>query len=582
MLAPEAPLDPVQRLAFVRDPACLAVVIASPAYVAPEARAHLSAWGRERRHGNRAGQESPPRGPRQPGDRPLRGHRRPGQAQAAAGDVPPRPGRADAGARSGSSAPPATRSTSRSSASSPARRSRLRPRGRCDRATWDPLRRLAALRRRRRRLRARSARRSRRPATNSARTPASSSTSRCRRARAAATVEAIGELGLGKGARVITEKPFGTDLASARKLNALLHSVFDERCIYRIDHYLGREAVQNLLALRFANGMFEPVWNRNHIDHVQIDIPETLSIEMRGSFYEETGAFRDMVVTHLFQVLGFVAMEPPTSLEPKALGLEREKVFDSMPPLRARGRRPRPVRRLPRRGGRRPRLGDRDLRRRQGLRRQLALGGRAVLPALGQAPGAEPAPADDRLRPAAAPDVPARLRPDRRVLRPRPPHLRARRPRQHLRLLPGQGPGADDASSARRTCSSATPTPSAAPRHALDAYERLIHDVMVGDRTLFTSSDAIERLWEISEPVLENPPPVARLRARLLGPGGERRPDRAAPLAPAQRPRLSRGTEKGPVRGPLFPKDVPPASPKSLARRSSSFEVLAAALARRL
>ena len=133
---------------------------------------------------------------------------------------------------------------------------------------------------------------------------------------------------------MITEKPFGTDLASARELNALLHSVFDERCIYRIDHYLGREAVQNLLALRFANGMFEPVWNRNHIDHVQIDIPETLSIEMRGSFYEETGAFRDMIVTHLFQVLGFVAMEPPTSLEPKALGLEREKVFDSMPPLR--------------------------------------------------------------------------------------------------------------------------------------------------------------------------------------------------------------------------------------------------------
>ena len=135
---------------------------------------------------------------------------------------------------------------------------------------------------------------------------------------------------------MITEKPFGTDLDSARALNAKLHSVFDERCIFRIDHYIGREAVQNLLALRFANGMFEPVWNRNHIDHVQIDIPETLSIEMRGSFYEETGAFRDMVVTHLFQVLGFVAMEPPTSLEPKPLGLEREKVFDSMPPLRPR------------------------------------------------------------------------------------------------------------------------------------------------------------------------------------------------------------------------------------------------------
>ncbi len=261
---------------------------------------------------------------------------------------------------------------------------------------------------------------------------------------AAGTVEQIGKLGLGRGARVIIEKPFGTDLDSARKLNRRLHSVFAEECIFRIDHYLGREAVQNLLALRFANGMFEPVWNRNHIDHVQIDIPETLSIEMRGCFYEETGAFRDMIVTHLFQVLGFVAMEPPTSLEPKQLGIEREKVFDAMPPLR-----PEDVVR-----GQYAGYGDedgvelgfryRDLRRRQGLRRQLALGGGAVLPAIGQAPGREPAPADDRLRAAAAADVPARLRPDRRVLRPRPPHLRARRPRQHLRLLPRQGARAAD------------------------------------------------------------------------------------------------------------------------------------------
>ncbi|HWO83615.1 MAG TPA: glucose-6-phosphate dehydrogenase, partial [Solirubrobacterales bacterium] len=106
---------------------------------------------------------------------------------------------------------------------------------------------------------------------------------------AAGTVDGLREMGLGPGAKVITEKPFGTDLDSARELNRRLHSVFAEHCIFRIDHYLGREAVQNLLALRFANGMFEPVWNRNHIDHVQIDVPETLSIEMRGSFYEETG-----------------------------------------------------------------------------------------------------------------------------------------------------------------------------------------------------------------------------------------------------------------------------------------------------
>ncbi len=118
--------------------------------------------------------------------------------------------------------------------------------------------------------------------------------------------------------------------------------------------------------------MFEPVWNRNHIDHVQIDIPETLSIEMRGSFYEETGAFRDMIVTHLFQVLGFVAMEPPVSLEPKPLGIEREKVFEAMPALRpadvVRGQ----YARLPRGGRSRRGLRHRDLRRRQG--RQLTTG----------------------------------------------------------------------------------------------------------------------------------------------------------------------------------------------------------------
>src|SRR6187551_184054 len=149
----------------------------------------------------------------------------------------------------------------------------------------------------------------------------------------AEVIAELGALGLGEGAKIILEKPFGTDLASARELDARLHSVFDEEQIFRIDHYLGREAVQNLLAVRFANGMFEPGWNRNHVDHVQIDVPETLSIGMRASFYEQTGAFRDMVVTHLFQLLGFVAMEPPTSMSAKSLVAERQKVFDAMLPL---------------------------------------------------------------------------------------------------------------------------------------------------------------------------------------------------------------------------------------------------------
>src|SRR5204863_8842142 len=130
----------------------------------------------------------------------------------------------------------------------------------------------------------------------------------------------------------VMEKPFGTDLESARRLNDQVHEVFREEQVFRIDHFLGKEAALNMLTLRFANGFLEPLWNREHIDHVQIDVPETLSIGTRGAFYEPTGAFRDMVVTHLFQVLGFVAMEPPASLEPKTLVAEKTKVFDSMPP----------------------------------------------------------------------------------------------------------------------------------------------------------------------------------------------------------------------------------------------------------
>ena len=334
---------------------------------------------------------------------------------------------------------------------------------------------------------------------------------------AAGTVEQIGRLGLREEARVLTEKPFGTDLESARKLNGQLHEVFGERNIYRIDHYLGREAVQNLLALRFANGMFEPVWNRNHIDHIQIDIPETLSIEMRGSFYEETGAFRDMVVTHLFQVLGFVAMEPPTSLQAKSLGIEREKVFDSMAPL-----------------------SPADV-----VRGQYA-GYR----------GEDGVAADSETETFVAvkatidnwrwEGVPFYLRSGKLLAESkhlltvafRPP---ARRMfpldcdqvvesfgHDHLTFELGD-PGSISASFLAKVPGPTIQLGEAhmkfsyadtfgGNQHALDPYERLIHDVMVGDRTLFTSSTAVERLWEISTPVLEDPPPVRTYGAGSWGP----------------------------------------------------------------
>ncbi|MGA9299619.1 MAG: glucose-6-phosphate dehydrogenase [Bradyrhizobium sp.] len=127
--------------------------------------------------------------------------------------------------------------------------------------------------------------------------------------------------------RLVVEKPFGTDLASAKALNDELLKIVEEHQIYRIDHYLGKETVQNILVLRFANGMFEPIWNRNHIDHVQITVDEKIGVGHRGSFYDSTGALRDMVPNHLFQLLSLVAMEPPVKFNAHAVRTEKAEVL---------------------------------------------------------------------------------------------------------------------------------------------------------------------------------------------------------------------------------------------------------------
>jgi glucose-6-phosphate 1-dehydrogenase len=336
-------------------------------------------------------------------------------------------------------------------------------------------------------------------------------------AASAGIVEELGALGLGEGARVIMEKPFGTDLASARELNASVHKVFDESQVFRIDHYLGKETVQNLLAVRFANGMFEPIWNRDHIDHVQIDVPETLSIGTRASFYEGTGAFRDMLVTHLFQVLGFVAMEPPTSLEPDVLVAEKTKVFDSMPLLN-----PLDVVRGQYEGYREEKgvAPDSD--------RETFVALRAFV---------------DNWRWAG---VPFYLRSGKRLAESR--HLLTLAFKQPpRRMFPidshyvAESFGSDhftfelgDPGSISTSFLAKVPGPTmqlgeahmnfsyadafGGPEQALDAYERLIHDVMIGDRMLFTTARGIERLWEVSAPVLENPPPLQTYKPGSWGP----------------------------------------------------------------
>jgi glucose-6-phosphate 1-dehydrogenase len=153
-------------------------------------------------------------------------------------------------------------------------------------------------------------------------------------------VEQLGRAGLtrqseGAWRRVIVEKPFGHDLASAEALNAQLLNVLSEDQIYRIDHFLGKETVQNILVLRFANGIFEPMWNRDHVDHVQITAAETVGVEGRGRFYEKTGALRDMVPNHLFQLLAMIAMEPPISFDADAVRAKKTELFQAIHPITA-------------------------------------------------------------------------------------------------------------------------------------------------------------------------------------------------------------------------------------------------------
>ena len=331
---------------------------------------------------------------------------------------------------------------------------------------------------------------------------------------ALSAVKTIADADLVDRSRIIMEKPFGTDYVTSVALNARLHEVFDEDQIFRIDHFLGKEAAQNILAFRFANGLFEPIWHRNNISHVEIDVPETLGLTQRADFYEGTGAYRDMVVTHLFQILAFTAMEPPTALEPRAISREKNKVFRSMQPIQ-----PTDVVRGQYTGyldepGVRPdsqtetfialkcfidnwRWAGVPFYLRTGKR--MAEGARIISIAFKEPPQ-------------------SMFPPGSGVGDHGPDHLTfdlSDQPRISLSFYgkhPGPGMKLDKLSmqfSMQETSWAGA---------VLEAYERLIYDAAKGDRTLFTSAEGIERLWEISQPLIDNPPVVRPYAPGTWGP----------------------------------------------------------------
>jgi glucose-6-phosphate 1-dehydrogenase len=331
---------------------------------------------------------------------------------------------------------------------------------------------------------------------------------------ARAVITMLRDAKLVERSRVVMEKPFGTDLASAVELNDFVHETFDEKQIFRIDHFLGKEAAQNILAFRFANGLFEPIWNRNFIDHIQIDIPETLGLDERANFYESTGAYKDMVVTHLFQVMAFVVMEPPTALEPRAISEEKNKVFRSMLPVNCsdvvRGQF----------------AGYRDL---EGVARDSDTETFIALKV-----------GIDNWRWAG---VPIYLRTGKRMAEGMRIISIAFKEAPRSMFPSGSGVGAQgpdhltfdlaDNSKVSLSFYGKRPGPGMkldklsmqfstqeidSSNQVLEAYERLILDAMRGDHTLFTTAEGIESLWERSENLLADPPPAKPYPQGTWGP----------------------------------------------------------------
>ena len=318
-------------------------------------------------------------------------------------------------------------------------------------------------------------------------------------------VKMLGDSGCAKNARVILEKPFGRDTESAKQLNKTLHSVFDETSVFRIDHYLGKEAVQNLLVLRFANTFFEPIWNRNYIDSVQITMAESFGVQGRGKFYEEAGAVRDVVQNHMLQIVGILAMEPPATTYHEAIRDEIVKVFRQTKPIDpahlVRGQF----------AGYKEEEGvakDSTVETFAAVRLDIDSWRWNGVPFFIRAGKCLPVTRTEVI-------VELKRPPVEKLARGQGNYMRLSLSPQVSIAMGVRVKKPGEAMTSEASEMSFVHHPS---RDEMDAYERLLGDAMTGDPTLFAREDAVEAAWKVVEPILDNVTPVQVYEKGTWGP----------------------------------------------------------------